>query len=106
MKMAKIGHSLCKNSWYIYSVGGTPSTILDITNGFTDFEKYDPKADIWVKSVDLSHKRMFGASLIIGGKWLYALKGCTETNERIELFYCAKWESIDLPNLFEDDCWF
>ena len=48
----------------------------------------------------MNQQRRLGAVVIIDGKWLYALKGRTESCERIELSNCSKWELIDLPNLF------
>ena len=39
MKIAKYLHCLCKDAYFIYSVGGT--TDICVGNELRDFEKYD-----------------------------------------------------------------
>ena len=56
----------------------------------------------------MATKRVSSATVIIGGIWLYALKGAADpinkyinnSEERIRLPDCVKWEYIVLPDLY------
>jgi len=52
----------------------------------------------------MTYERFVGASVIIGNKWLYALKGNIDNIERIEISNCAKWECVYMPDLYPTNC--